>query len=195
MEMETGRKKIVKNEEPTSNSHSGLATKLLHLWSSGLLSAVLVRELADLALQEHAELIKLAEAGAWGAHTGNAHIQIMRKFWSDVKLPEPFTLKVRCVCVCVSKVSFGKGGPGCHLLATPYVLPFGGALLVLEKASWKIFGKVWQPLVMIGLLVTPCLWKSTGSRRQYHCFSMVMELNSKPETHRLSSHGVTSWGT
>ena len=49
MEMETGRKKIVKNEEPTSNSHSGLATKLLHLWSSGLLSAVLVRELADLA--------------------------------------------------------------------------------------------------------------------------------------------------
>ena len=174
MEMETGRKKIGKNEEPTSTSHSGLATKLLHLWSRGLLSAVLVRELADLALQDgasHAELIKLAEAGAWGAHTGNAHIQIMRKFCSDVKLPEPFTLKVRCVCVCVQSPLWKRRTrlPSfCHTFCSPIwgntTQTSSMKLLVLEKASWKIFGKVWQPLVMIGLLVTPGVWKSTGSR-------------------------------
>ena len=101
LEKETGMKRNFKKEEPTSASHSGLATKLLHLWSCGLLSAVLVRELADLAMQDgasHDELIKLAEAGAWGAHHGSAHRDIMSKFCSDVKLPEPFTLKVPCVC-------------------------------------------------------------------------------------------------
>ena len=101
LEMETGMKRNFKKEDPTSTSHSGLATKLLHLWSCGLLSAVLVRELADLAMQDgasHVELIKLAEAGAWGAHHGSAHRDIMSKFCSDVKLPEPFTLKVPCVC-------------------------------------------------------------------------------------------------
>ena len=142
MEMETGRKKIVKNEEPTSNSHSGLATKLLHLWSSGLLSAVLVRELADLAPQEHAELIKLAEAGAWGAHTGNAHIQIMRKFWSDVKLPEPFTLKVRCVCVCVCVQSLlwkrrTRLPSSCHTLCSP----IRGSTFSLGKGKLEDFWK------------------------------------------------------
>ena len=87
LEKESGIKRNVKKEEPTSASQSGLATKLLHLWSCGLLSAVLVKELADLAIQDgasHTELIKLAEAGAWGAHAGNAPFQIMRKFFALV---------------------------------------------------------------------------------------------------------------
>jgi len=81
---------LKKKSQPLPHSQA-LAAKLLHLWSCGLLSAVLVRELANLAIQDgafHAELIKLAEAGAWGAHTGNAHIQITKKFCSDVKAPE-----------------------------------------------------------------------------------------------------------
>ena len=91
LEKESGIKINLKKEEPTSTPHSGLATKLLYLWSSGLLSPVLVRELADLAIQDgasHVELIQLAEAGAWGAHTGNAHRKIMKQFCSDVKLPD-----------------------------------------------------------------------------------------------------------
>ena len=66
---------------------SPLASKLLHLWASGSLSAVMVRELANLALQDgadHPELVKLAQCGNWGAQPGNCHRQILNKLWCSL---------------------------------------------------------------------------------------------------------------
>ena len=172
MEKETGMKRNVKKEEPTSASQSGLATKLLHLWSCGLLSAVLVRELAELAMQDgasHVELIKLAEAGAWGAHQGSAHRDIMSKFCSDVKLPEPFTLKVPCVC---PKTSLEKEDlAACFLphlmfshLGEHYPIFFHEAFS-LGKGKLENF---WQGVAKTGDDRLP-------KRRQSHSFSMEME--------------------
>ena len=90
-EMESGRQvqrkgkalekvHALENAEPNPSS---LATRLLHLWGSGLLSATMIRELASLAMEDgasHPELIKLAESGNWGAQPGNIHKQVMKKF-------------------------------------------------------------------------------------------------------------------
>ena len=111
LEQESGRKAIKGNkalEKATAlekadgleKHESPLASKLLHLWASGSLSAVMVRELANLALQDgadHPELVKLAQCGNWGAQPGNCHRQILNKFCSDVMLPEPFGIKVKCI--------------------------------------------------------------------------------------------------
>ena len=111
LEQESGRKAIKGNkalEKATAlekadgleKHESPLASKLLHLWASGSLSAVMVRELANLALQDgadHPELVKLAQCGNWGAQPGNCHRQILNKFCSDVMLPEPFSIKVKCI--------------------------------------------------------------------------------------------------
>jgi len=111
LEQESGRKAIKGNkalEKATAlekadgleKHESPLASKLLHLWASGSLSAVMVRELANLALQDgadHPELVKLAQCGNWGAQPGNCHRQILNKFCSDVMLPEPFNIKVKCI--------------------------------------------------------------------------------------------------
>ena len=60
---------------------SGLACKLLSLWSCGVLSAVLCQQLVHLALQDgaqHQDLLRLAMAGHWGQHQGNCHRDFMR---------------------------------------------------------------------------------------------------------------------
>ena len=64
---------LEKDEKP-----SALANKLLALWAQGMLSAVLIREIAHLALQDgaqHNDLVALARTGNWGAQPGNAHRQ------------------------------------------------------------------------------------------------------------------------
>ena len=86
--------------EKAEPNPSSLATKLLHLWGSGLLSATMIRELASLAMEDgasHPELVKLAESGNWGAQPGNIHRQVMGKFCSNVKLAEPFKVTVNCI--------------------------------------------------------------------------------------------------
>ena len=62
--------------EKAEPNPSSLATKLLHLWGSGLLSATMIRELASLAMEDgasHPELVKLAESGNWGAQPQTGH--------------------------------------------------------------------------------------------------------------------------
>ena len=109
MEMESGRQKTSKPSvlektqqalEKATKPQSGLASRLLHLWATGVLSAIMVRELAQLALSDgadHAELIKLAECANWGCNPGNTHRQILGKFCSDVMIAEPFCTKVKCI--------------------------------------------------------------------------------------------------
>ena len=106
MGMETGRKAARKSilekvdglERPEENQ-SGLANRLLSLWSSGILAAIMVREMAHLAMQggaDHPEILALAKVGNWGAQTGNCHRQIINRFCPQIMLPEPFQVKVKC---------------------------------------------------------------------------------------------------
>ena len=66
LEQESGRKatqgnkalekaKGLENADGLEKTESPWASKLLHLWASGSLSAVMIRELANLALQDGAD--------------------------------------------------------------------------------------------------------------------------------------------
>ena len=120
LEHESGRKALkahkasaqaiaLEKANSLEKDESQLASKLLHLWASGSLSAVMVRELANLALQDgadHPELVKLAQCGNWGLQPGNVHKQLLNKFCSEVMLPDPFPIKVKCID---PKTSLEKG--------------------------------------------------------------------------------------
>ena len=70
---------------------SGLASKLLLLWSSGEMSATIVQQLAHLAFLDgahHLEIATLASIGSWGQHAGNCHRDLMTKFLPKVDLCE-----------------------------------------------------------------------------------------------------------
>lgn len=101
LEMESGRVPVNKAAlEKAPEGQSGLASKLLQLWATGILSATLVQTLAELALQDganHPELVQMASTGNWGAQKGNCHRQILNRFCNDVHLPQPFNIKVGCV--------------------------------------------------------------------------------------------------
>lgn len=73
-----------------------------------MLSAVLIREIADLAMQDgasHEDLVALAKAGSWGLHPANCHRQIMGHFCSDVQICQSFEVPVECVDSKTSKES------------------------------------------------------------------------------------------
>ena len=60
LEQESGRNaikgnKALENADALEKHESPLASKLLHLWASGSLSAVMIRGLANLALQDGAD--------------------------------------------------------------------------------------------------------------------------------------------
>ena len=80
-------------------AESNLANKLLFLWARGRLSATLVRELADCAIQDgavHQDLVAIAQTGNWGAQPGNVHRQLMNHFCSNVQIAESFDVWVPC---------------------------------------------------------------------------------------------------
>lgn len=108
LEMESGRKVVPKSKvlektqglEQPEAPQSALANKLLHLWSSGKLSASCIREIAHLAIQDgadHPELLQLGKAGNWGESDKNSHRDIMTQFCPDVRLAEPHYIKVPCI--------------------------------------------------------------------------------------------------
>ena len=82
LEMESGRvqqPKVGKALEKAKHgvTQSSLANKLLSLWAKGSLSAALVRELADCAIQDGAcceDLVALAQAGNWEIATSKSFI-------------------------------------------------------------------------------------------------------------------------
>ena len=108
MEMESGRVPVpalgkAKKQalEKAGGPQSKLANKLLGLWAHGMLSAAMIRGLADLAIQdgaEHPDLLSLAQTGSWGTHKGNCHKEVMKAFCPNhVLLPEGFQVKVNCI--------------------------------------------------------------------------------------------------
>ena len=116
LEMHSGRASKRSLEKPSLEKESrpvasALANKLLTLWAQGTLSAVLIRDLADLAIQDGAEgadLIAIAKAGSWGSHPGNAHRQIMNKFCADIHIPDPHHGEVPCINPKTSKNTLEK---------------------------------------------------------------------------------------
>ena len=65
----------------------------------GTLSATLIRELADCAIQDgaqHRDLASIAQTGNWGAKPGNVHKQIVGHFCSNVLIAEPHDVQVPC---------------------------------------------------------------------------------------------------
>ena len=102
LEKESGmlQRKALGKAPAEPERESQLATKLLSLWAHGMLSAILVRELADLALQDkadHVELVALAKTGNWGSQKGNVHKQIMHRFCKHITMPDPFHVSVSCI--------------------------------------------------------------------------------------------------
>ena len=134
LEKESGmlQRKALGKAPAEPERESQLATKLLSLWAHGMLSAILVRELADLALQDkadHVELVALAKTGNWGSQKGNVHKQ---------KLPK----KQRKMLQFSFLIWF-------LLVLEKTIQSFLKRCAILEKVSWKSFGKVSKPLVMI----------------------------------------------
>lgn len=95
LEKETG----AASSKPASQSESALATKLLSLWAHGVLSAVMIRELAHLAVLDgasHEELHALAKAGQFGQNPGNVHKHIVASFCKSLDI-ESFEVAVPCI--------------------------------------------------------------------------------------------------
>ena len=94
LEIETVRTKQAKAGKALGKAEgcvaeSALANKLLFLWARGTLSATLIRELADCAIQDgaqHTDLVASAQTGNWGAQPGNVHRQIPNHFCSMCNL-------------------------------------------------------------------------------------------------------------
>ena len=103
LEMESGISKQAKASKALGKAEgvpeSNLANKLWFLWARGQLSATLVRELADCAIQDgaaHEDLVAIAQTGNWGAQPGNVHRQLMTNFCSNVQIAESFDIWVPC---------------------------------------------------------------------------------------------------
>ena len=160
MEMESGRQKTSKPSvlektqqalEKATKPQSGLASRLLHLWATGVLSAIMVRELAQLALSDgadHAELIKLAECANWGAtqgtHTDRSWESSVLMWWlQNHSAPKwnALTLKLPWK----RKSRFHSFFHTFNLHTWQNTTPCSSRkLLALEKATWKSFGQVWN---------------------------------------------------
>ena len=89
-------------DKPTSGSssskgESALATKLLSLWSHGLLAATTIRELAHLSILDgasHPELAALAKAGNFGEQAGNVSRDIITNFCKQINICDPLATEI-----------------------------------------------------------------------------------------------------
>ena len=71
----------------SSKSPSQLATKLLSLWAHGTLSAVMVQQIAHLALLDgasHSDLYTISKTGNFGQFTGNVHRDLTNEFAANI---------------------------------------------------------------------------------------------------------------
>jgi hypothetical protein len=85
---------------PWKKGESVLASKLLSLWTHGLLSATQIQEIAHLAVLDgahHEELVAMAKAGSYGQKGGNVHRDMMGAFCKEVAICEPHHVAVPCI--------------------------------------------------------------------------------------------------
>ena len=99
LEKETGQGASSSSKTPPVKSQSALADKLLFLWSTGALSAVMIRELAHLAIldgAQHPDLYALSKAGHFGQALGNVHRDHMVEFAPNIRIQE-HEVVVQCI--------------------------------------------------------------------------------------------------
>ena len=126
---------------------SALANKLLGLWAQGILSATLIREIADLALQDganHSDLQSLAQAAQWQLpQRPDVNFLLQHLAAQPIQNQSPLL---------GPKNFFGKAKHGiglfCHTWCSQVCLsttPKSAMIFsTLEKGIWKSFGRVWQ---------------------------------------------------
>ena len=93
----TGTKR--KHEAPAGMSlESPLALLLLKRWSEGALSAADVQEIAlasSRSSADSADVEALGALGAFGSQPGNTHRDLVRKFFKEISMPEPYQLQTK----------------------------------------------------------------------------------------------------
>ena len=156
LEIETGRTKQAKAGKALEKAEgcvaeSVLANKLLFLWARGTLSATLIRELADCAIQDgaqHTDLVAIAQTGNWGAQPGNVHRQILNHFCSNVQLAASHDVEVPCTHPKTSKDALEKASVFlphmmfyCFIAWVKATQKYFSNSFALEKASWQASGK------------------------------------------------------
>lgn len=158
LEIETGRTKQAKAGKALEKAEgcvaeSVLANKLLFLWARGTLSATLIRELADCAIQDgaqHTDLLAIAQTGNWGAQPGNVHRQIPNHFCSmcNLLLAASHDVEVPCTHPKTSKDALEKASVFlphmmfyCFIAWVKATQKYFSNSFALEKASWQASGK------------------------------------------------------
>ena len=181
LEMESGISKQAKAskalEKAEGAPESNLANKLLFLWARGQLSATLVRELADCAIQDgavHEDLVAIAQT-----QPGNVHGQLMNQFCSNVKIAESFDVWVPCTHPKANKDVLEKAS-----IFLPHMM-FAALGQNCPEVFTQLFGfgkgtvaDFWKEVAKSGdakLKNHPCLWKRTGKLLPSPCLYMGME--------------------
>lgn len=152
---------------------SALANKLLGLWAQGILSATLIREIADLALQDganHSDLQSLAQAAQWQLpQRPDVNFLLQHLAAQPIQNQSPLL---------GPKNFFGKGRHGADFFATPGVLKFVWApppSLPWSFQPWKReFGQV---LEGCGRLRG---WQASGSP---HVLGKALAIQGSPTVH------------
>ena len=137
LEMESGRpSKATTLEKDTLEKESALGTKLLRLWAHGTLSAVMVRELAHLAIQDGAkgeDLHCMAKAGDWGGRPGNCHRDIMARFCHHFLCPSQSTSRLDALTPKHHSQPWKRLLFSCHTKC-------GQAWVTTTPSTWKRWG-------------------------------------------------------
>ena len=87
---------------PKEDGEGGIAlhTRLLELWSKGLLSVAMAAELAHLASIDgasSAELLRLAKCGNFGQDAGNISRALMTAYCEKLRLSKPLMVKAQAL--------------------------------------------------------------------------------------------------
>ena len=117
-------------------SQSTLATKLLHLWANGTISATCIQSLAHAAMLDgasHPEIASIASAGTFGQHAGNIARDLACTFLKDISIPPSTNVSIPLLDPKTSKETEEYGGIFCpHLM-------FAAALEQYSAVSQIIF--------------------------------------------------------
>ena len=129
----------------------GVSKQTFVSMGKGALSATLIRELADCAIQDgaqHTDLLAIAQTGNWGAQPGNVHRQILNHFCSNVQLAASHDVEVPCTHPKTSKDALEKASVFlphmmfyCFIAWVKATQKYFSNSFALEKASWQASGK------------------------------------------------------
>lgn len=138
-------RKRYRSADPAGAPSSALASLLLELWSWGKLSSPQVQALAVAGVQDGLvahDIVQLSQLGTGGLYPANMRRELVQKFFSQVRLPEP-----AMVCIPTVPHKVNPHGPECvqwmdHPLLEParvlesLVSDYRGHLASLLSDGW-----------------------------------------------------------